>query len=967
MADHLSKRDLYSRFLSSQGLEGFFSLPRLPASAAGLSGALRAFFLAALKQEGHEVFYIAKNEDEVERILFDLEGLDLRAVEIRRVEDLNRLRLAATSPRLIVCEKELAEARVGWKDKLASIYLDISGKGEPEVVIRWLEENGFEKQILVTELSEYAQRGGIVDVFSPLWEEPVRIEFEADRVVSIRHFDPLTQRSTRTLASVEIISNLPPDKEGPRTREFLADAITVSRIPEAFPQLLLKDSGAAFEFGFAPALKVLGRFEELTELAKQGLDLLFALDPEHGQAYLSNHLESYRLVDARLSGGWVDRSSGYAVFTDNELFGVRHRRRMPRHFKGLPRDAIYELHPGDYVVHIDYGIGVYQGLKRLEIGGAEKEFLQIAYAGTDVLYLPVENLGLLDRYIGAEGRRPRVNRLASQGWKLARIKARKAAYDYAQELLALYARRSVARGHSFGRHREEMEWAELTFPYQETPDQRRAIESIIADMETPRPMDRLICGEVGFGKTEVAVRAALKAALDSKQVALMAPTTILALQHFRNFSKRLDDLPIRVAMLSRFVPTAKRVKVLEELKQGKIDVLIGTHALLSASVEWNDLGLLIVDDEHRFGVRQKEVIRRKKSEVDTLALTATPIPRTLYMSLVGIRDISRIETPPLGRKDVVTEVTYWSEEVIRDWVLRERSRGGLVLVIHNRIETIDVLRRRMERLLPGVSMQVAHGQMKEGELARIYDGFLERRIDVLISTAILEAGIDIPDLNTIIIDRAELFGLADLHQLRGRVGRGNRQGYALFICPRRTTEEAKKRLAAIRAYAGLGAGYRLAVRDMEIRGVGNLLGTEQHGHVNAIGFTLYTRLLSEAVAKLKGQDWFEEPSLEIEYDSWLPADYISDSGERVSIYKRLLSAEEERDIDDLKEELEDRFGMMPESALKILEVARVRVLARHKRVSKVSFRGEAWSILTAGRTLRGTGHFISLLDQLRRL
>jgi transcription-repair coupling factor (superfamily II helicase) len=480
-------------------------------------------------------------------------------------------------------------------------------------------------------------------------------------------------------------------------------------------------------------------------------------------------------------------------------------------------------------------------------------------------------------------------------------------------------------------------------------------------------MDRLVCGEVGYGKTEVAVRAALKSALDEKQVAMLAPTTILALQHYRTFTERLKELPIRVEMLSRFVGLSERRKVLADLAEGKVDVLIGTHALLSDSVNYNDLGLLIVDDEHRFGVRQKEKIRRKKAEVDTLALTATPIPRTLYMSLVGIRDISSIETPPVGRKDVITEVSNWSDDLVRDWVLRERSRGGLVLFIHNRIETIESLRRRLQRLLPGLRLEVAHGQMPERELASIYDGFLAHKTDALISTAILEAGIDIPDLNTIIVDRADLFGLADLHQLRGRVGRGQLQGYALFIVPRRTTDEAKKRLAAIRAYAELGAGYRLAVRDMEIRGVGNLLGTEQHGHVNTIGFTLYTKLLSEAVARLKGEEWLAEPVLEIDHGAYLPETYIGDSAERVSLYKRLLSVEEEAEIDTLHAELQDRFGRMPESALKILDIARVRVLARRKKVTKVNFRRDAWFILTADRTLRGTGPFSTLLDQLRRL
>jgi transcription-repair coupling factor (superfamily II helicase) len=973
MSKHLTKRDLYKRWLQTEALRKFLEAKPAPVSVSGLPGAARAFFLAALKEHGREILYFAKDDGQAETLLLDLQNLgNSGALAIRRSQDLNVLRLNSSVPRLIICPVTLAQQGITWSKDRPSLYFEPSGEVELDASVGWLVDNGFQRESLVTEPAEFAQRGGILDVFSPLWQEPVRIEFEGDRVLSIRRFDPLTQRSREIISSIDVISNKPPDGEegedgGPTVREFLGDSLVISAMPEISPDILITDRAAEFDFGFAPAKKVLGHFDGLQELESQGLELFFATDPEHGQHYLSHHLKNFNLVDAALSAGWVDRMAGYAVFTDNELFGVRHKRRIPRHFKGIPRDALHELHNGNYVVHIDYGIGVFQGLERLKIGEQEKEFLKISYGGTDVLYLPVENLGLLDRYIGAEGRAPHVNRLGSERWKLVRKRARKAAYDYAQELLALYARRSVLRGHAFGRHPDEMEWVQLTFPYEETADQLSAIKSIAADMESVNPMDRLVCGEVGYGKTEVALRAALKAALDSKQVAMMAPTTILALQHYRTFKQRLKDLPIRIGMLSRFVSSTDRRKVLADLDAGKIDVLIGTHALIADSVSYNDLGLLIIDDEHRFGVRQKEKIRRKKAEVDTLTLTATPIPRTLYMSLVGIRDVSRIETPLVGRKDVETRVSGWSDELVTEWVLRERSRGGLTLFVHNRIETIDSVRRRLERLLPGLRMQVAHGQMPERELASIYDTFLEHKTDVLIATAILEAGIDIPDLNTIIIDRADLFGLADLHQLRGRVGRSRRQGYALFIVPSKTTDEAKKRLAAIRAYAELGAGYRLAVRDMEMRGVGNLLGTEQHGHVNSIGFTLYTKLLAEAVARLKGEEWLAEPLLEIEHGAWLPESYIDDSAERVSLYKRLLSVEDERKVNELKAELEDRFGKMPASALKILDIARVRALARKKKVTKVNFRNDTWFILTAERTTRGTGKFETLLDQLRRL
>ncbi len=985
MLERITKKELYLRFLESDSLARFFRLNKLPESLSGLPGGTLAFFLAALNSNKGEILYAAKNQDEIDSIRYDLEALDIASlIVIENKRALNPLRLPSAAPRLIICLKEFLKLKLSWQNSTASIYFEVSGEIDLEKTLGWLSDNGFERESLVTETAEFAQRGGILDIFSPLWESPVRIELEGDRIISIRHFDPLKQRSLDALTSIELISNSPPDSKGQGTslREHLNNAIIISRDKDISPHILITEKAARenvskhFPFNFIAAKKVLGHFEELKELEKQNLELFFALDADHGQTYLSHHLKDFKIIDAHLSGGWLARhdslssnetSDGYAVFTENELFGVSHRRKIPRHFKGIPRDALHELHPGDYVVHIDYGIGVYKGLQRMKIAEQEKEFLKIAYTGTDLLFLPVENLGLLDRYIGAEGRPPRINKLGSEKWKLVRKRAKKSAYDYAQELLSLYAKRSLAKGYSFGRHRDELEWVKLTFPYEETPDQLRAIESIMSDMESPHPMDRLVCGEVGYGKTEVALRAALKAALDSKQVAMMAPTTILALQHYRTFVKRLKDLPVRVAMLSRFVKTSERRQVLADLKEGKIDILIGTHALLANSVEWNDLGLLIIDDEHRFGVKQKERIRKKKASIDTLALTATPIPRTLYMSLVGIRDVSRIETPPVGRKDVITEVSGWSDDIIKDWVLRERSRGGLVLFVHNRIETIDALRRRLEGLLPGLRMQIAHGQMPEKDLASIYDRFLAHKTDILIATAILEAGIDISGLDTIIVDRADLFGLADLHQLRGRVGRSSRQGYALFIIPKKSSEDAKKRFAAIKAYAGLGAGYRLAVRDMELRGVGNLLGTEQHGHVNSIGFSLYTKLLAEAVARLKGDDWYDEPVLEIDYGAYLPEFYISDDAERVSLYKRLLSLDEETQVDELRNELEDRFGKMPASAKKILDIAKLRVLARHKRVTKVSFRKDNWFILTPRHTTRGSGGFENLLDELRRL
>jgi transcription-repair coupling factor (superfamily II helicase) len=580
--------------------------------------------------------------------------------------------------------------------------------------------------------------------------------------------------------------------------------------------------------------------------------------------------------------------------------------------------------------------------------------------------VPVENLGLIDRFVGSDHESPELDRLGGRSWLHAKARAARASAEYAKELLELHARRALARGTAFPPDSREQMELEASFPYEETPDQLRALQDTKRDMEHTAPMDRLVCGDVGFGKTEIALRLAFKSAANLKQVAVLVPTTILCYQHFTTFRDRLSRFPLRVEMLSRFVPVNRRREVAGAVADGRVDIVVGTHLLLSPRIRFRDLGLVIIDEEQKFGVRQKERLRSLKAGVDVLTLTATPIPRTLYAALAGLRDISPIHTAPPGRREILTEVGEWNDALVRDYVLREVSRGGQVFFVHNEIQTINTVHARLGRLLPGLKIAVAHGQMPERRLADIYVGFATGEHRLLLSTAIVESGLDLPNVNTIIVNRADRFGLADLHQLRGRVGRSQEQAYALFVVPARSevTVEARKRLSALLSYSRLGAGYKLALRDMEIRGVGNLLGTEQHGQVARIGFNLYTQMLKEAVSRLKGEPVEVEPELSLEIPAFLPEDYVGDSYERVALYKRLLGVHSQPELEELRAELTDRFGRYPPVVENLFKIALVRVRARHLGLLKVTLKKDSATVVGSARTSTVCGGVDGLLAHL---
>ena len=636
------------------------------------------------------------------------------------------------------------------------------------------------------------------------------------------------------------------------------------------------------------------------------------------------------------------------LLTDAEIFGWRRPEpRRPAHRrKAAPESYFSDLTPGDFVVHVEYGIGIFRGLVTRTIEGVEREYLMVEYEGDDRLYVPIHQADRLSRYIGAEDHPPHLNRLGTTDWDVIKARAKQAAQDVARELLELYAARQLAAGYAFGQDTPWQAELEAAFPYFETEDQLRAITDVKADMEKPKPMDRLICGDVGYGKTEVALRAAFKAVVDGKQVAVLVPTTVLAQQHYATFRQRLAPFPVEVEMLSRFRSPAAQRAILEKLAADQVDIVVGTHRLLQKDVAFADLGLLIIDEEQRFGVTHKERLKRMRTEVDVLTLTATPIPRTMYLSLTGVRDISTIDTPPEERLAPTSYVGEYDPQLVRRAILRELERDGQVFYVHNRVQTIGAVHRRLQQLVPEATFAVGHGQMREADLERVMLRFVAGEIDVLVCTSIIESGLDIPNANTLIIEHAENFGLAQLHQLRGRVGRGAQRAYAYFFHGRlsRLTSEARQRLDTIREASELGAGYTIAMKDLEIRGAGDILGTRQSGHIAAVGFDLYTRLLTRAVQELKarreGLPPLPEPLGSIRIDLpipvKLPEDYLPDVRLRLQLYRRLAELESMVQMDEMEQELADRFGPLPDPARNLMYQLRLKALARDAGIETIA-------------------------------
>ena len=904
-------------------------------------------------------------------------------------------RLAAGEPVIVVATPAALSAPLPPPAdfRAAAFRIGLGDTLPREALAERLAAAGYERVESVVEVGQWSARGGIVDVFSPALPRPIRAEFVGDEVESLRPFDPTTQRSVDEVDEFEvlplaaaspgvgtIVAYLPPDTlvalddpgELDAPTEDAPSAEPLGQLLAGFQRLDLSLLPGPQSAGALPRIDMLtrsvggfaGQFKTLTaEIERsrvEGFTVRLIVDDEAQasrlQRILSEHgleawpeatlwsAEGLGVVVGDCAAGFSVPALGLVVLGEHDIFGARRRRlRRPLFQRGAAIATFTDLAPNDLVVHEAHGVGRYHGLSTLSVDGRAADFLLLEYADGGRLYLPVERLDLISKYMGAPEGAARLDRLGGGAWQRVKESVRAALRQMAEELLRLYAARSVAEGTQFASDTPWQREFEAAFRFEETPDQMRAIDDVKHDMESPRPMDRLVAGDVGYGKTEVALRAAFKAVADGRQVAVLVPTTVLAQQHWNTFADRFASFPARVELLSRFRNPREQKAVLAGLASGSVDVVVGTHRILSKDVTFKDLGLLVVDEEHRFGVTHKERIKQLRASVDVLTLTATPIPRTLYMAMSGVRDLSVIETPPLDRLPVETVVTRFSRSVIKEAIERELGRGGQVFFVHNRVQSLPSMTAFVQRLCPGARVLMGHGQMSERELESVMVRFVDGQADVLVSTAIVESGLDIPASNTIIINRADRFGLAQLYQLRGRVGRERQQAYAYLLVPAdgRIDETAQRRLRVIEELTELGAGFKLALRDLEIRGAGNLLGAEQHGHIAAVGFDLYTKLLEEAVRELKGEPTSPtvDPTVTVEVEALLPDAYVPEVNQRLTLYKRLADITRAEEVDEIRAELADRFGALPAAVEGLLDVVGLKVRARALGIEKIEAHG----------------------------
>jgi len=947
-----------------------------------------------------------------------------------------------TKPPLIVTSAlAIMSKTIPRRDFVAACHILKPGMAaEPLELLRRWQSMGYETEDVVEVPGQMSKRGGIIDVFPPCSQSPVRIEFSGDQIEGMRCFEPENQRSTSPVSSLiitparefmpmadssEVLTGsvldylgsdallILDDPEGielavtrlnEEALELRATKIEKGELSEDFPTPYLtwdelesqmkekhrlaletwdapQSSGHALPFIRAQsygsqlerflktARQMVEQKQRVVVVSHQANRLAELLQKEDIHTSPTSQIEqipppgSITVLQGSLDGGWLldDRLT---LITDVELFGFV---KQPRAVKKRPiphQWFLPQLAPGDYVVHVDHGIARFHGLTRMASDGIEREYLVLEYAAGDRLYVPTERIDRVSRYIGAGDQAPHLSRLRTPEWQRTKNRVKESVAEIAQELLDLYAAREVAPGFAFSADSLWQQELEASFPYVETTDQIEAIMTVKEDMEKAKPMDRLICGDVGYGKTEIALRAAFKAVMNNKQVAILVPTTVLAQQHFLTFSERLQTFPLRVEMLSRFCPPEKEREILAGLTNGTVDICIGTHRLLQKDVAFKDLGLAIIDEEQQFGVVQKEKLKQIRKELDTLALSATPIPRTLQMSLTGIRDMSMVGTPPEERLSVKTYVGAYDAALVRQVVLRELERNGQVFFVHNRVQSIALAASKLQNLVPEARIVIAHGRMPEEQLERVMTDFIAGNYDILVTTTIIQLGLDMPNVNTLIIDQADRFGLAQLYQLRGRVGRGINQAYAYFFFDKgkRLTPQAYKRLRTILEATELGSGFSIAMRDLEIRGAGNLLGVKQSGHIAALGFDLYCQLLAETVEELKASssnlslegrgigeggikkgviasEAKQSPSISLPLDAHIPEEYVPNLNTRLSLYHRLAKAEDIEEVESVAREFQDRFGPLPDPVENLLYIVKIRVLAVRARVNSISTQG----------------------------
>ncbi len=1020
-----------------------------------------AFFLSGLKKNINKTFLVVlADEEEAQNLFADIKqlyshtknfsggvyylpGYDFSAkssdagsgeIQNERISNLYSLLDKDSCPFVIASLKGFIQKMPSAASFSSAVVKFKIGDKKRSELIEKLNDMSYERKDIVEERGTWTLRGSILDVYTYFYDDPLRIEFFENKIESIRHFDPATQKSiiypvrsklpkaiadppakslrAGTLAhrtsngakineaiilpkeelpdkkrNCTIFSYLPEDvlvclnnsgelkqqaeimsqthsEDTQEHKNFVENnffkwqrirkellsknVFFTSQIPQSPIGEYSKIFSLPFKSleGFAADFNKLQ--QEVKEWQKEKTNVFFVSYNEGEKKRLEEILKEKGLYPkdntflkiGRIDCGFMLEPLKTAILTDKEIFS-RYKFKKPFHQFRETESISSPLHikRGDYVVHLIHGIGRYLGLNRVKVADIAKECLMLEYDSGAILYVPLEGLGLLHKYIGIEEKSPKLSHLGSSMWRNEKEKVARACQDIAFELLNMEAVRKAKSGFAFSDDNQWQKEFEASFIYEETKDQLKAAQEVKEDMQKPFPMDRLLCGDAGYGKTEVAIRVSFKAVMDNKQVAILVPTTILAQQHWLNFKDRMKDYPLRVEMLSRFSSKAEQKKIINDLKVGNVDIVIGTHRLLQKDISFKELGLLIVDEEQRFGVIHKEKLKIFKKTVDVLTLTATPIPRTLYITLSGVRELSMINTPPRDRLAVKTTISEFSEELIKEAIQNEISRGGQVFFLHNRVENIIQVAEFVRKLVPNAKVEFAHGQMHEKELEKIMLLFINKKIDVLVTTTIIESGLDIPNANTIIISNAQRFGLADLYQLRGRVGRYNLQAYAYFLIPQREplTSEAKKRLRAVEEFSHLGAGFQLAMQDLEIRGAGNMLGKEQHGHIMKVGLELYIKILKDAVNRLKGikPDKKISTTIDLKISAYIPSSYISDEPAKLSIYKRIAELSEEKECLELKTELKDRFGVLPISAKLLLDIAKIKINAQRLGIEHI--------------------------------
>lgn len=931
----------------------------------------------------------------------------------------------------------------------SSIHLKKGDEYPPAELSEKLANQGYRATRFVDAPGEYAIRGGIFDVFPFSGEYPVRLEFFGDEIDSIREFDPDSQRSISFLNETRLVPSAGSSQNGDKDSlmSYLPEgAILAAEDTDVIREEILQHFENATEtyqkidqekhpqpsseyltaeewdntlqnFGlillgsfnqnlranqsislkasphpsFNGSFKLLREF--ITDQTKKQVYTYILTDHQNQKDRFENILGEpgddfqYSVLIQNLQEGFLLPENKLAILTDHQIFNRYHRPRIKRKQVrgGISFKELKDLNIGDYVVHVDYGIGKFAGFKKIEVRGAVQEAAVLRYKEDSILYVNVSSLHKLQKYSGKEGKVPKITKLGSGEWARKKASTRKKVKDIAKDLIELYAKRKAQEAYEFSADNAWQTEMEARFEFEETPDQMDAINAVKNDMESSQPMDRLICGDVGFGKTEVAIRAAFKAVMDQKQVAVLVPTTILADQHYKTFCKRMEEFPVKVDVISRFRTKAEQKQIIKDLKKGKTDILIGTHRIVSKDVKFKNLGLMVIDEEQRFGVSVKEKLKEFRATVDVLTLTATPIPRTLQFSLMGARDLSIINTPPPNRQPVYTEIHSFDESLIRDAIIEEISRGGQVFFIHNRVKNIEEVAGMIRELVPDIRVRFAHGQMSGAKLEKIIRDFYLNKFDVLVSTNIVENGIDIANANTMIINKANNFGLSELHQLRGRVGRSNRKAYCYLITPPVNTlsPEARKRLTALEEFSDLGSGFNIAMRDLDIRGAGDILGAEQSGYISDIGFELYTKILDDAVRELKETEYsalfkhekkkVDYPDTKVEFDlsAYLKNSYVEDSVERLNLYRKLSEVENLEQIDEWKEELEDRFGELPESGLNLMKAAKIKLLASRLFFKKITIRADRmWLLCPKNQSNLGDhfydeGHFQSTMKKIQ--